>query len=228
MPQGEVDGQLVFVENQAEQAVKTPPHPAKTQAERKPVRQSKSTPVRAKAITLPQMASRATEPSPATDSPVAAVDTMSMLTAARERRRALEAAAAEENSAAQQASHGSSDNDIAMANINRNLQSAIHPRKGTNGIFTIISKGARIGQFSFRGWTNDPRQSTHETFEVDAGIGGNVELAIVRKMIELIRKHYAGNFNWESSRQGRVLELSARPADNAFLEEFMMREFFGS
>ena len=36
-----------------------------------------------------------------------------------------------------------------------------------------------------------------------------------------------GNFNWDSHRLGRVVILSARIDDNAGLETFLMREFFG-
>jgi hypothetical protein len=50
---------------------------------------------------------------------------------------------------------------------------------------------------------------------------------LVRKMIELIRSHYQGDFNWESHRLGRVIVLSARIEDNAELEAFLIREFFG-
>jgi hypothetical protein len=45
-------------------------------------------------------------------------------------------------------------------------------------------------------------------------------------MIELIRKHYSGDFNWDSRRLGRVVVLSARIEDTASLEGFMMKEFF--
>ena len=82
------------------------------------------------------------------------------------------------------------------------------------------------GTFQFRGWKREDRNNWRETIEVDAGNGGDVELAIVRRMIELIRGHYQGNFNWESHRLGRVVILSARPDDQPGLEAFLMREFF--
>jgi hypothetical protein len=55
---------------------------------------------------------------------------------------------------------------------------------------------------------------------------GDVELAIVKRMIELIRTHYKGDFTWESHKLGRAITLSARLEDNEGLEAFMMREFF--
>jgi len=73
---------------------------------------------------------------------------------------------------------------------------------------------------SFRGWTTDYNNSRREVIEVDAGLNGDVERAIIRRMIELIRKHFKGDFNWESQRLNRVVVLSARMEDNAGLEDF--------
>ena len=109
-----------------------------------------------------------------------------------------------------------------MENIRKNLQ-----QQGTSGIFQIISIGVRTARFSFRGWTTDYTNSRREIIEVDAGVNGDIERAIIRRMIELIRTHYKENFNWESQRLNRVVVLSARMEDNDGLEDFLMREFFG-
>lgn len=108
----------------------------------------------------------------------------------------------------------------------RNLET-LTGRDGVSGVFTILRKGTRTGEFAFNGWRQEAR-GWREVIEVDAGQGGNLELAMVRKMISLIRTHYTGDFNWESHRLQRVVVLSARPEDTAGLEEFMMREFFGA
>lgn len=147
-----------------------------------------------------------------------------MVHAARERRQAAEDAAAHANAEAQAAERGPSPEDIALANIKRSLQSA--KSDGTGGVFQILSKGVRTGSFVFRGWTPGAHNTSQQTFDVDAGPDGDVELALVRKMIELIRKHYTGDFNWESYRLGRVVVMSARQQDSAQLEAFLMKEFF--
>lgn len=116
--------------------------------------------------------------------------------------------------------------EIATANINRNLATLTTKRDGTSGVFQVLSKGTRIGQFSFNGWKTDRNNSWREVIEVDAGLMGDVELAIVRRMIELIRSHYKGDFTWDSHKLGRAITLSARMEDNEGLEAFMMREFF--
>jgi hypothetical protein len=151
-------------------------------------------------------------------------DMMAMIHA---RRRGIEAAAARENAQARASDREPSINEAAAASITRNLQTLSQSRDGTSGVFQILRKGVRTAQFSFRGWTTDTSNQWRQVYEVDAGVRGNIELAIVRKMIELIRTHYQGNFNWDSHRLGRVVVLSARLDDNAGLEDFLMREFFG-
>ncbi|MES2047252.1 MAG: hypothetical protein V4447_02545 [Pseudomonadota bacterium] len=153
------------------------------------------------------------------------LDMSTMLNAARERRRATQEVA--QNQEAQQGSRGMSPQEAAEANVRRSMQQA-SGRQGTNGVFQIISKSTRMASFSFRGWKASANNSWRQVIEVDAGLGGNVELAIIRRMIELIRTHYTGDFSWESQRLGRVINLSARPQDSAELETFMMREFFGN
>ena len=154
------------------------------------------------------------------------LDMTAMINAAREKRKLAEAAAAQENQTAQQGNRGLSAQEAAEANVKRSLQLA-SGRAGTNGVFTILSKSTRTGSFAFRGWTPGAGNSWRQVIEVDAGLGGDVELALVRRMIELIRTHYTGDFSWESRRLGRVINLSARPKDTAELENFMMKEFFG-
>ncbi|MHB1592054.1 MAG: hypothetical protein ACYCTW_11060 [Sulfuricella sp.] len=148
-------------------------------------------------------------------------DLLAYVNAARERRRAAEMSAEREDAEAKANERAPSDDEIRMANIRRNLQP-----QGTNGVFQIVRVGIRTGEFSFRGWTKDVSDSRRELIEVDAGPNGDVELAIVRSMITLIRKYYKGDFNWESQRLNRVVILSARMEDNAGLEDFLISEFF--
>jgi hypothetical protein len=63
---------------------------------------------------------------------------------------------------------------------------------------------------------------------VEAGRGEDIRLVMIRRMIAIVREHYDGDFDWISNRLGRTVTLSARPADNAALEDFLMKEFFGN
>lgn len=150
---------------------------------------------------------------------------MAMVEAARARRQANEDALRRLN-AELRAGENPSGDDAASANLKRNLQT-LSKRDGTSGVFQILQKGHRSGQFAFRGWTPGISSDWKQVIDVDAGPQGDLELAMVRKMIELIREHYKGNFNWESHRMGRVVVLSARLEDSAGLEGFLIREFFG-
>jgi hypothetical protein len=119
-----------------------------------------------------------------------------------------------------------SDEQRRQAAVARNVASLGSNYGGTSGVFEILSKGTRYATFSFRGWKSNANKNWRQIIEVDAGPGGDIELAMIRRMIELIREHYKEDFNWESQRLGRVVVLSARPADTSGLEAFLMREFF--
>jgi hypothetical protein len=166
----------------------------------------------------PEPAQSVPQPTPplnlARPTEAAPTDMMSYVNAARARRQAEEAAAGN----AQQPSA----DDIRMANIRRNLQP-----DGTNGIFQILDIQARTARFSFRSWTTNASNPQRETITVSSGSDGDIELAIVRRMIGLIRNYFKGDFNWESQRLGQVVVLSAREEDTAELEDFLKREFFG-
>lgn len=163
-------------------------------------------------------------PTPVPPEPNAAppTDMQAYVNAARARRESTENYAAQENAAAIAKERVPTEEEVRTANIQRNLQ------QGTNGIFEILRKSERTAQFSFKGWTNDFSNARRETITVEAGPNEDINRAIVRRMIALIRKDYSGDFNWESIRLNRVIILSARPEDNAGLEDFLLREFFGT
>lgn len=158
-------------------------------------------------------------PTPLPPRPEPPVDMMASVNARREAREQAEAALA-------RGPHELSDSEKADANINRNLH--FTPGGGTGGVFQILSKSTRTAEFAFNGWQPDRDRRWREVIEVDAGLGGDIDRAIVRRMIQLIREHYQGDFRWESRRLGRVVTLSARPEDNDGLEDFMIKEFFGT
>lgn len=159
------------------------------------------------------------QPEPMPPRPEPPVDMMAAINARREARRQAEAALA-------RGPHDPSDSEVADANINRNLK--FTPGGGVGGVFQILSKGTRTAEFAFNGWQPDRDRRWREVIEVDAGLGGDIDRAVVRRMILLIREHYSGDFRWESRRLGRVVTLSARPEDNDGLEDFLIQEFFGT
>ena len=190
-----------------------PASPSEVIAVTKPVLNNPTVPV-APSVPIPAPVTTPASPQP--------TDMMSYVNAARERRLLAQGYTAREIAEANASEHGPSAEEIRDANIKRNLN------VGTNGIFQIMSKTSRNAMFSFRGWTTDSSNSRREVIEVDAGPDGDIDRAVVRKMIELIRRYYKGDFNWESQRLDRVIVLSARIEDNAGLEDFLIQEFFGA
>ena len=166
---------------------------------------------------------RAAVPSPSAMTRAAPeMDMSTMINAARERRSAAESSAAQENAQARAAEQGPSDNDVARANIAFQERRA----RGINrGVFEIVSKGPRVAEYIFRGFYDGSRNKA-ETHVVDAGLGGDVERAVVDDIIKVIRQHFKGDFNWDSYRLGHVVTLSAREEDTAGLRAFLLREIF--
>ena len=94
------------------------------------------------------------------------------------------------------------------------------------GIFQVRRRGFDYAEFMFYGWNPNFRRETPQLIEVRLGNNSSIDLAVVRRIIELIRFYERGDFQWHSKNTGRSHTLSARMRDNAGLEEFMMREFY--
>lgn len=167
----------------------------------------------------------APEPAPQPSAPpteAAPTDMMSYVNAARARRQSTHDEIARLNAEAVARERGPTAEERRDAIIKRNLQT-----EGTNGVFQILGMDDRRARFSFRGWTDDYRSARRQIIDVVADPGEDIERAVVRSMISLIREYYKGDFNWDSHRLGRVVILSARLEDNAGLEDFLIEEFFG-
>lgn len=149
-------------------------------------------------------------------------DFASMIKRRQNDRFADEMQAKQINEAAAAAERGPSEDERRMKNILNNL------KFGTNGLFTIKRMDPYNASFTFKGWTTDYASANTQYYEVEAKSGEDIRLVMVKRIIGLIRDHYQGDFDWVSHRLGRTMTLSARPADNAFLEDFLMKEFFGA
>lgn len=117
-------------------------------------------------------------------------------------------------------------NRLAAANLGLGLKPTFGPDPTHGGgIFAIQRLRYDYAEFLFFGWNKDIRRNTSQVIEVRKGSDTDIRIAVVRRMIAIIREHEQGDFVWESKRLGRQLTLSARARDNAGLEDFMLREF---
>lgn len=94
-----------------------------------------------------------------------------------------------------------------------------------SGWFRIDRRGYDYAEFTFFGWNENFRQNALQLVEVRKGDASSIDVAVIRSVIEIIRRYESGDFNWYSKRLGKTLVLSARPRDQAGLEDFMMQEF---
>ena len=116
---------------------------------------------------------------------------------------------------------------IAAANLatQRKQTFGYDPSQG-GGVFQLVRVGYNDAEFLFFGWNKDIRRNTKQLIEVRKGNNADTRIAVIRRMIAIIREYEQQDFLWESRRLGRSMMLSARPRDNAGLEEFLMLEFF--
>jgi hypothetical protein len=125
------------------------------------------------------------------------------------------------------------DSDLARRDriVAANLASLNAPTfggepKNSGGIFQIRRLGYDDAEFTFFGWNKDINRRASQLIEVRRGTNPDIRIAVIRRMIAIIRQYEKEDFTWNSRRLGRVVVLSARPDDTTGLEEFMMQEFF--
>ena len=94
------------------------------------------------------------------------------------------------------------------------------------GIFEIKRMDYDDAEFVFYGWNDARHLRTPERVEVRKGDNGDMRIAVVRRMIVIIREYSREDFVWRSKRSNRDYVLSARAADTPALEDFLMHEFF--
>jgi hypothetical protein len=123
-----------------------------------------------------------------------------------------------------------SDAQRGMRNALANI-AAINGRGGqdpneTGGVFSVTNKTFSHADVKFRGWNPNFKRRWLTTASVDRGNEPDIETAIVKKMIELIRKEKNGDFEWDSHRLNKVVTMSARPQDEKELMDFLYKEMF--
>jgi outer membrane biosynthesis protein TonB len=114
----------------------------------------------------------------------------------------------------------------ALANIAAINKRGQDDANESGGVFSISNKTFHSMDLKFRGWNPNFKRRWLTSVTVEQGSEPDVETAVVKKMIELIRKEKTGDFEWDSHRLGKVITMSARPKDTAELQAFLMKEMF--
>jgi hypothetical protein len=156
-------------------------------------------------------------------------DLFSQLEAARKRRAeaAIQSGLPELASEPEQPEQADNDQSVALANIEFSLRRARGTdREDVGGVFQVRRVGYQDAEFVFRGWSERSRRNATRLINVEKGPNADIQTALIKKVIEIIREEKKGDFLWESKRLGKSITLSARLQDNNELEQFLMREFF--
>ncbi len=119
-------------------------------------------------------------------------------------------------------------NRIAKANIARANgagQSSGADKDDTGGVFQV-DKSYHSAEVKFRGWNTNFKRNWLQQIHVEQGAEQDIETAVAKEMIKIIRKEKQGDFQWESRRLGKVVTLSARKEDEKELMAFLLKEMF--
>ncbi|HQR10390.1 MAG TPA: hypothetical protein PLW68_03590 [Casimicrobiaceae bacterium] len=194
-----------------------PPPPARRPPSPPPVASApRQTP---DAVALPTTPPTPPQPAPSTD--------LAAYIESRRRERGEQPASSSASPSDAKSDEDERQNRIIAANIGTSARPSFgREARNGGGVFQVKSLEYSYAEFYFFGWNKDISRNSKQVIEVRKGDNSNIRIAVVRKMIEIIREHESGDFLWESHRLGRQLTLSARARDTAELETFMMQEFF--
>ncbi|MBZ2205875.1 hypothetical protein [Massilia soli] len=219
-------GEMVYIKPVAEQPKQQPQQPEQPRKQAsKAVKKSATPPPKIErlpdTITLPdEQPVKIVEEPPKKMEPPEEVDMAAYIAKRRQER----GAAAEQPAAESEAARGTRN---ALANIAAaNGRSRGDDRNETGGVFSVTDKSFSSAQLKFRGWNPNFKRRWLQQVNVELGGEKDIETAIVKKMIELIRKEKTGDFDWDSQRLQRVVKMSARVQDTAELEAFLFKEMF--
>ena len=98
-------------------------------------------------------------------------------------------------------------------------------RDDTGGVFQV-NKTFHSADVKFRGWNTNFKRRWLQEIHVEQGAEQDIETAVVKEMVKIIRKEKPGDFEWESQRLGKVVTMSARKEDEKELIAFLMKEMF--
>jgi hypothetical protein len=132
-----------------------------------------------------------------------------------------------ESTASSSADQGSNLDANLAANLPRPAIGVANSETNRGGgIFEIKRMTYDDAAFVFFGWNKDMGRRTPQLITVRIGNNADMRIAVVRRMIAIIRDYTQEDFTWRSLHHEGGLLLSARPQDNEALETFLLHEFF--
>jgi len=218
-------GQMVYIKPLEKNPTKPQPQPKKTETAKAskppPPRKQQVVTKETPAATKPKLETYV-PPVQATMTPPPQEDMMEMIARKRAAREAANPTPAQP--AAETADERA--NRIAKANIGR-AQGGTNgaDKDDTGGIFQV-DKSFHSADVKFRGWNTNFKRRWLQQIHVEQGSERDIETAVAKEMVKIIRKEKPGDFEWDSRRLGRVVTMSARKEDEEQLIAFLLKEMF--
>src|SRR5689334_8763213 len=78
---------------------------------------------------------------------------------------------------------------LALANLRLQQPAMGYDPSKSGGVFEVKNRNIDYGEFIFFGWNREVRRDISQLVEVRRGNNATIELAMVRKMIEIIRQY---------------------------------------
>jgi type IV secretory pathway VirB10-like protein len=224
MPTKSKGGQMVYIQPLPEK-VKNKPQPRKPETPKasKPPPPRKQVTTRDTPSSVKPKLETYVPPVQATMTPPPEADMSEMIA---KRRAAREAANPQPAPPAPAETADERANRIAKANIGRAQGGGAGADKDdTGGIFSV-DKSYHSAEVKFRGWNTNFKRRWLQQIHVEQGAEQDIETAVAKEMVKIIRKEKTGDFEWESRRLGKVVTMSARKEDEKELIAFLLKEMF--
>ncbi|MYM87422.1 hypothetical protein GTP91_09545 [Rugamonas sp. FT82W] len=218
-------GVMVYIAPLPEKATKKPtPEPKKTEvAKAKPPPPRKQVATKDAPAAIRPKLETYVPPVQATMTPPPEQDMSEMIA---KRRAAREANNPQPAPAAPTESDSERSLRIAKANIaGAQGRTSGADKDDTGGIFSV-DKSYHSADVKFRGWNTNFKRRWLQQIHVEQGAEQDIETAVAKEMVKIIRKEKPGDFEWDSRRLGKVVTLSARKEDEKELIAFLLKEMF--
>jgi hypothetical protein len=173
-------------------------------------------------ITVPEAPRPAPEPVKPVEIPKVAPELdMAEMIAARKRKRQRDSGVEEQETDAQRGERRALENIAAANSAGKAGELGVD-----KSMFSKVIHSPFTATLEYRGVNAERRRVGMRQYEVELGGEPDIESAIIKAMIRVIRKEFGTeNFVWITRHQ-RKLVVSPRPEDNAALEAVLFRDVF--
>jgi hypothetical protein len=122
-----------------------------------------------------------------------------------------------------------SESDRGNRLARENIAAANKRGRGDNpddGTIEVLNKTFNAADIKFNNWNVNFKRRWLQQVHVELGLERDIETAVIKRMIQMIRKEAPGDFTFDSHRMHRKVNLSGRVQDQAELEAFLFKEYF--